>query len=47
MEQVILRFTRLPRWSFDLTHAYISWVILGILFGIPIARNPNKYYEVD
>ena len=47
MNQGILRLTRLPRWTFSLPHAYIDWVILGAIFGIPIAWNAYKFYGVD
>ena len=47
MEQVILRFTPLPGRSFSLSHLYINWVILGVLFGIPIVYNAYKYYGVE
>jgi len=46
MGQVILRLTPLPPVSFTLASAYIDWVILGVLFGIPIAYNAYKYYGV-
>ena len=47
MNQGILRLTRLPAWGFSLPIAYIDWVILGIIFGIPIAYNAYKYYGSD
>jgi hypothetical protein len=47
MEQLILRLTPLPAdGPFSLSHAYITWVVLGVLFGIPIAYNAYKYYGV-
>ncbi|HEY4324395.1 MAG TPA: hypothetical protein VGN20_10430 [Mucilaginibacter sp.] len=45
MEQVILRFTPLPGRSFSLAHSYINWVVLGVLFGIPIVNNTYEYYR--
>jgi len=48
MEQLVLRLTPLPaRPPFSLAHAYINWVVLGVLFGIPIAYNAYKYYGVE
>jgi hypothetical protein len=47
MEQVIFRLTPLPARTFNLGYAYISWVILGVLFGIPIVYNAYKYYGVE
>lgn len=46
MEQVILRLTPLPAGSFSLTGAYIGWVVLGVLFGIPIVYNSYRYYGI-
>lgn len=46
-EQVILPFFRLPRFSFNVPRAYINWVIFGIIFGIPIAYNAYRYYQVN
>ena len=45
--QVILRFTPLPYSPFILERAYIPWIVLGVLFGIPIAYNTYKYYNID
>lgn len=47
VEQIILPMTRLPRWSFTLTNAYIGWVVFGIVFGIPIVYSAYKYYGVQ
>ena len=47
MEQVILRFTPLPERSFSLAHSYINWVVLGVLFGIPIANHTYEYYKAE
>jgi hypothetical protein len=47
MNQGILRLTRLQAWDFSLPIAYIDWVILGVIFGIPIAYNAYKYYGLD
>jgi len=47
MEQVILRLTSIPPKPFILANAYISWVILGVVFGIPIVFNAYKFYGVE
>lgn len=47
MERLVLPLTPLPRGPFSLTHAYIDWVVLGVLFGIPIVMNAYKYYGVE
>jgi|SRR5882724_1565489 len=47
MEQVVVRLSPLPNKPFDLAYSYISWVILGVLFGIPIAYNAYKYYGIE
>ena len=44
MEQLILRLTPLPVKPFALANSFISWVILGVLFGIPITYNAYKFY---
>ena len=44
MGQVILRLSRLPVGPFNLGRAVPDWMILGIVFGIPIAYNAYKYY---
>jgi len=46
MDQVILPMSRLPRGSFDLSAAFIGWIVFGLVFGIPIAYNAYKYYGV-
>jgi hypothetical protein len=46
MEQGILRLTSLPSKPFILANSFISWVILGVVFGIPIAYNAYKFYDV-
>jgi len=43
----ILRLTPLPRGTFILARSYVDWVILGVLFGIPIVYNTYKYYGVE
>jgi hypothetical protein len=45
--RLILPLTPLPGGPFSLTHAYISWIVLGVLFGIPIAWNAYKYYGAE
>jgi len=47
VDQVILRLTPLGAFPFSLADYFISWVILGILFGVPIAYNTYKYYGVE
>jgi hypothetical protein len=47
MDQLVLRLSALPVKPFSLSDAYISWVVLGILFGVPIAYNAYKYYGVE
>lgn len=44
--QVIRWFTPLPDPSFVFSQALISWFILGVALGIPIAYNAYKYYGV-
>jgi hypothetical protein len=46
MGQVVVRFSRLPSWGFNVAHSYIDWVILGAIFGIPIAYNAYKHYGI-
>jgi len=48
MDQLVLPLTPLPAGGpFNLAEAYIGWVVLGVLFGIPIAYNAYKYYGVE
>jgi hypothetical protein len=47
MGQVIIPFSRLPSSPFSLSDSIIDWIVLGVLFGIPIAYNAYKYYGVD
>jgi hypothetical protein len=47
MGQVAVRLSRLPSWGFDVSNSFISWVTLGIVFGIPIAYNAYKYYGIE
>jgi hypothetical protein len=46
MSFVVLRFTPLPSGTFILSRAFIDWIILGIVFGTPIAWSAYKYYGV-
>ncbi len=45
--QVILPLSRFPAWPFNLPHAVVNWMVLGVLFGIPIAYNAYKFYGVE
>lgn len=47
MGQVILRLSRLPVGPFNLGKAVPDWMILGVIFGIPIAYNAYKYYGAN
>ena len=47
MEQVILRLTPIQAKPFNLEVTFISWVVLGVVFGIPIVYNAYKYYGVE
>jgi len=47
MDRVIVPLTPLGGGAFKLPHVYIGWVVLGVLFGIPIAFNTYKYYGVE
>ena len=44
VDQVILRFTPLGAFPFNLADYYLNWVIFGVIFGIPIVYNAYKYY---
>ena len=45
VEQLV-RLSPLPPRHFSIAYLYISWVILGVLFGIPVAYNAYKYYGI-
>lgn len=47
MEQVVVRLTPLPAKPFILANSFISWVVLGVTFGIPIVYNAYKFYGVE
>jgi hypothetical protein len=47
MGQVVLPLSRLPSGPFNLSDSVIDWIILGVLFGIPITYSAYKYYRVD
>ena len=47
MSFIILPLTPLPRGNFMLSRAFVDWIVLGILFGIPIVYNAYKYYGVE
>jgi hypothetical protein len=47
MGQVILPLSRLPSDPFSLSDSIPDWIILGALFGIPIAYNAYAYFGVD
>lgn len=47
MRFLILPLTRLPKsGEFILERAYIDWVLLGVVLGIPIVYNTYKFYGV-
>ncbi|AEW01126.1 hypothetical protein A4D02_14285 [Niastella koreensis] len=43
----ILKLTPLPSRKFKLAESFIDWIILGVIFGIPIVYNTYKYYGVQ
>jgi hypothetical protein len=45
MGQIVLRCSRLPTGPLVISSAVIDWVVLGVVFGIPIAYNAYKYYD--
>jgi len=45
-EQVIIPLGHLGRFPFDVAHAYVNWVIFGVIFGLPIAYNAYKFYDI-
>src|ERR1700733_7531737 len=47
MGQLILPLSRLSTNPFNLSDSIIDWIVLGVLFGIPIAYNAYQYYGVD
>jgi len=47
MALVILPLSRLPTGPFSVAHSFVNWVVLGVLFGVPIAYNAYKYYGLD
>jgi hypothetical protein len=47
MALVILPLSRLPTGPFSVAHSYVNWIVLGVLFGVPIAYNAYKYYGLD
>ncbi len=44
MGQIVLRLSRLPVGPLVIANTIIEWLVLGVLFGIPIAYNTYKYY---
>jgi hypothetical protein len=44
MGQVILPLSRLPTGPFSLADSIVDWIVLGVVFGIPIVYNTHKYY---
>ena len=45
---LILKLTPFPSGGpFNLAGIFISWITVGVLFGIPIAYNTYKYYAVE
>jgi hypothetical protein len=47
MRFIILPLTSLPRNPFLLSRAYIDWILLGVVLGIPIVYSAYKYYKVE
>ncbi len=47
MSFIVLPLTPLPPQDFVPIRAFISWMILGVALGIPVAYNAYRYYEVD
>lgn len=48
MEYVILPLTPLPpAGPLIVERAFVSWLVLGVVLGIPIAHNAYRYYGVD
>ena len=44
---IIHTVTPLPQQPFNLSKAVFDWLLFGTVFGIPIAYNAYKYYEVE
>jgi hypothetical protein len=47
MGQVILPLSRLPTGPFSVANSVVGWIVLGVLFGVPIAYNAYKYYGLE
>lgn len=47
MGQVVLRLSRLPVGPFSVSGSIVEWIVLGIVFGIPIAWNAYRFYQVS
>lgn len=47
MNFIVLPLTPLPLGNFSLPREFVSWVVLGVILGIPIAYNAYRYYEVE
>ncbi|MCB0649329.1 MAG: hypothetical protein KDC49_21815 [Saprospiraceae bacterium] len=45
MRYIILPFTPLPSQPFILSRAFIDWITLGIVLGIPIVYFAGKFYS--
>ena len=45
MSFIVLPMTKLPQSPFVLQNAIVSWLILGVVLGIPIAISATKYYH--
>jgi hypothetical protein len=46
MRFIVLPFSRLPQGPFDISSAWMGWVILGVVLGIPIAASAYRYYGI-
>jgi hypothetical protein len=44
---LILKLTPLPSGPFGLAGVFIGWIVLGVVFGIPVVYNTYKYYGVE
>lgn len=47
MSFIVLPLTPLPNRDFIPIHGFTSWMILGVVLGIPIAYNAYRYYRID
>jgi hypothetical protein len=46
MKFIVLPLSKLPQTPFVLEKAWIGWIVLGVVLGIPIVASAYKYYGV-